>query len=97
MARGLWVRCNPAALLSIAPCIGLAPSATGLTKDSGAESDCSPELIPALSSAGARLEPGVAEIHESLGRALAAQGKREEAAAHLEEAVRILKGRRPTP
>jgi tetratricopeptide (TPR) repeat protein len=41
--------------------------------------------------AALHLEPGVAEIHESLGRALALQGKPDEAAAHREEAVRILK------
>jgi Flp pilus assembly protein TadD len=47
--------------------------------------------------AALRLEPGVAEIHESLGRALALQGKNDEAAAHLEEAVRILKTSPPAP
>jgi hypothetical protein len=47
--------------------------------------------------AAARLEPGVAEIHESLGRTQAAQGKRDEAATHLEEAVRILKAQQPAP
>jgi Flp pilus assembly protein TadD len=47
--------------------------------------------------AALRLEPGAPEVHESLGRALALRGKNDEAAAHLEEAVRILKTPPPAP
>ena len=44
-----------------------------------------------------RLEPGVAEIHQSLGRAPALRGKNNEAAARLGKAVRILKRSPPAP
>jgi Tfp pilus assembly protein PilF len=47
--------------------------------------------------AALRLQPGVAEIHESFGRALALQRKNDEAAAHLEQAVHILKTTLPAP
>ncbi len=40
-----------------------------------------------------RLQPQLAEAHESLARALASQGKREEAIQHYQEALRILKSR----
>ena len=39
----------------------------------------------------AQIQPDDAEVQEGLGRALLEQGKREEAAKHLQEAVRILK------
>jgi tetratricopeptide (TPR) repeat protein len=41
-------------------------------------------------------EPGVAEIHENLARALALQGKKEQAAEQFEAALRILKSPQPT-
>jgi cytochrome c-type biogenesis protein CcmH/NrfG len=40
-----------------------------------------------------RNEPEHAEAHESLGRALAQQGKRDEAVQHYQEALRIMKSR----
>jgi tetratricopeptide (TPR) repeat protein len=40
-----------------------------------------------------QLQPGVAEIHENLARALARQGKKEEAARQYEEAIRLLRSK----
>jgi len=39
------------------------------------------------------IEPEHAEAHESLARAFVLQGRREEAAQHYQEALRILKSR----
>jgi Tfp pilus assembly protein PilF len=38
-----------------------------------------------------RLEPNLAEAHAGLARALSAQGKKDEAVRHYQEAVRLLK------
>jgi tetratricopeptide (TPR) repeat protein len=40
------------------------------------------------------LAPELAEAHESLARALALQGKRDEAVQHYQHALRILQSRR---
>jgi Tfp pilus assembly protein PilF len=38
-----------------------------------------------------RVEPNLAEAHAGLARALSAQGKKDEAVRHYQEAVRLLK------
>ena len=38
-----------------------------------------------------RIEPNLAEAHAGLARALSAQGKKDEAVQHYQEAVRLLK------
>jgi len=43
-----------------------------------------------------KLAPAVAEIHENLGHVLAKQGKNEQAAAHLAEALRIVRSQGPS-
>jgi Tfp pilus assembly protein PilF len=43
-----------------------------------------------------KLEPAVAEIHKNLALVLAKQGKNEQAAAHLAEALRIVRSQQPS-
>jgi hypothetical protein len=40
------------------------------------------------------MQPGSAEIHQQLARALAQQGKKEEAVEHYQEALRLVKAGR---
>jgi Flp pilus assembly protein TadD len=40
-----------------------------------------------------RVEPENPTIHEALGKAFAMQGKKDEAARHFQEAIRVMKTR----
>jgi tetratricopeptide (TPR) repeat protein len=44
-----------------------------------------------------QIDAGLAAAHESLARVLSAQGKREEAAEHYQEAIRLISARRGGP